>query len=146
MPQYIIWICCIIIMPLSLTITLEVSHIHTQKQNTETCRDALAFVCTTFGACVHAAGQRNRNWEEERVREYDTKEFVLMSNCSLSLSLCSVLCVKRFGGDNTETSWTRARSTHARHRWHLLIHAHSAGNLVHSSKWEETRDCWRLGR
>lgn len=130
----------------SLSQSLSKSRIYTLKNRTR--RHAEMLWCLSVQLLVCACTLQVWEIETERKKEWEsmTQKSLSLWVTVLSPSLCSVLCVKRFGGDNTETSWTRARSTHARHRWHLLIHAHSAGNLVHSSKWEETRDCWRQGR
>lgn len=120
MPQYIIWICCIIIMPLPFTIALAVfhSHIHAEKHNADThtqmqeCAPCTIFDDEMFAHCRSEIEKPNW-WKVERVQHKDKASFCLMSGYSLTLH--SVLCVRRSAvvtsGDNIETSWTRARST-----------------------------------
>lgn len=121
-------------MPLPLTIALAVSHSHirTQKHNAEThrqmqeCFPYTVFEEEVFAHCrLEILTQSVRKTERQR---HKGSEFSLMS--LYSLSRCFVLCVMGSvvvtSGDNIETSWTRARSTHS------LMHAHNADNLAHN--------------
>lgn len=148
MPQYIIWICCIIIMPLPLTIALAVSHWHrrTWKHNAETHRQMQEWFPYTifeeemFAHCRSEIQQQNVR--KTKRAGHKGSEFSLMG--VYSLSPCYVLCVKGSvvvtSGDNIETSWTRARSTRS------LMHAHNANNLPHNGGWGEKENCGRQGR
>lgn len=77
---------------------------------------------------LHKATQRQKNikpWNTER-------EFIPMSSSSINVIDC--VWVKRNMGDNTETFWTRPRSTQACHSWHALMYSHCIDNLENSKE------------